>query len=136
MSVTFRAGDGLIVCAGVAGCAGAAGCCTGICIGCTGDATGVGACICCTGALTGSGASNVCNGVLGPVALVALVSVLRNKKLMGFFIDATGELQKVSTPTPKEAGQSAIVVVVIVLISVALLTFYDFIWQYAVLFVM
>lgn len=76
------------------------------------------------------------NGPALLITLVALVSVLRNKKLMGFFIDATGELQKVSTPTPKEAGQSAIVVVVIVLISVALLTFYDFIWQYAVLFVM
>lgn len=69
-------------------------------------------------------------------ALAALVAVLRNKKLMTFFVEATGELQKVTYPMPKEAGQSAVVVLILVALSVAVLSLYDVIWQNAVLLVM
>lgn len=70
------------------------------------------------------------------LALASLIYVLKKQSLMDFFVEAVSELQKVSTPMPKEAGRSAVVVVVLVLISVAILTTYDFIWQHAVLYAM
>ncbi len=70
------------------------------------------------------------------ITVLVLFLIYRSERSMTFFTESVGELQKVTHPLPKEAGQSAIVVVVIVLICVAVLGLYDVIWQRVILFML
>ncbi|MBU0505203.1 MAG: preprotein translocase subunit SecE [bacterium] len=63
------------------------------------------------------------------VAVGGFFVLIKYKKAMDFFTEAVSELSKVTFPTKKESGQSAVVVVVLVAIATLLLAFYDLIWS-------
>ena len=65
------------------------------------------------------------------IALAAFIGVYKSEKAFGFFLEATGELMKVTYPLPKQAAQSAVVVVVIVFVATMLLAVYDSVWSVA-----
>jgi preprotein translocase SecE subunit len=63
------------------------------------------------------------------VAVGGFFVLIKYKRAMDFFTEAVSELSKVSFPTKKESGQSAVVVVVLVAIATLLLAFYDLVWS-------
>lgn len=56
--------------------------------------------------------------------------VLKNQTAMDFFTDVVGEMTKVVYPTPKESGQSAVVVIIMVGIATILLAVFDTVWSF------
>ena len=64
------------------------------------------------------------------LAGVAFLVVIKNSTWVGFFTEAVTELSKVTYPTRKESGQSAIVVVVMVSIATLILALFDSIWSF------
>lgn len=63
------------------------------------------------------------------VAGLVFIFVLKNRTWMGFFSEAITELSKVTYPTRKEAGQSAVVVIILVAIATLFLALFDYIWS-------
>lgn len=55
--------------------------------------------------------------------------VYRSQRAFGFFTEAVVELQKVTYPTKKEAGQSAGIVLVLVAVAAVILALYDVVWS-------
>lgn len=70
------------------------------------------------------------------IALAAVVYSYRHPVVVGYLTESVSELQKVSYPAPKETGQSAFAVVLIVGVCVLILGFYDYFWQNVILFLM
>lgn len=64
--------------------------------------------------------------------LCAVVFVLahRNQRLTVFLNEAVTELSKVSYPTKKESGQSAVVVIVMVSVATLFLALFDSVWSF------
>jgi preprotein translocase subunit SecE len=62
-------------------------------------------------------------------AVLIYFFVYRNQKTFGFFTEAVIELQKVTYPTKKEAGQSAGIVLILVAIAAVILALYDVVWS-------
>lgn len=55
--------------------------------------------------------------------------IYRNPRAFGFFTEVVIELQKVTYPTKKEAGQSAGIVLVLVAVAAVILALYDIVWS-------
>lgn len=70
------------------------------------------------------------------IAGLLFVLVVKNQIAMDFFIDVVGEMAKVVYPTPKESGQSAIVVIVMVGIATVLLAVFDSVWSFVTRFLL
>lgn len=66
------------------------------------------------------------------IVFCVLVFVLarRNKRLTEFLNEAVNELSKISYPTKKESGQSAVVVIVMVGIATLFLALFDSVWSF------
>lgn len=64
------------------------------------------------------------------VSALVFVIVSRNRIVVEFFVEAVNELSKVTYPTKKESGQSAVVVIVLVAIATIVLALFDSIWSY------
>jgi len=64
------------------------------------------------------------------VAVIAYVIVIKSKACSGFLTEAVTELSKVTYPTRKESGQSAVVVIVIVAIATLFLAIFDSVWSF------
>ena len=66
------------------------------------------------------------------IVFCVLVFVLtsRNKRLSEFLNEAVTELSKISYPTKKESGQSAVVVIVMVAIATLFLALFDSVWSF------
>jgi len=64
------------------------------------------------------------------IAALSYIVVLKNKTVMGFLTEAVTELSKVTYPTKKEAGQSAVIVIIMVAIATLFLALFDTIWSY------
>lgn len=62
------------------------------------------------------------------VGLVGFVVALKNASLIGFLDECLVELIKVVYPTPRESGQSGIVVVVMVGVATLILAVFDYVW--------
>ncbi|EKD51699.1 MAG: hypothetical protein ACD_62C00198G0002 [uncultured bacterium] len=60
---------------------------------------------------------------------VAFALTLRHQRFMSFLEEAVTELSKVTYPTTKESGQSAVVVVILVGIATTMLALYDLFWS-------
>jgi len=60
---------------------------------------------------------------------IVFVIIYKNQRIVGFLTEAVNELSKVSFPTKKEAGQSAVIVIVLVAIAALVLALYDLIWS-------
>ena len=69
---------------------------------------------------------------IASIVFCALVFVFarRSKRLTGFLNEAVNELSKVSYPTKKESGQSAVVVIVMVGIATLFLALFDSVWSF------
>lgn len=63
-------------------------------------------------------------------SVVLFLVASQNKILVGFLIEVVTELSKVTFPTPKESGQSAVVVIVMVALATLILAFFDSIWTF------
>lgn len=63
------------------------------------------------------------------VAALSLFIVWKNESAMGFLDECLAELFKVVYPTPKESGQSGIVVIVMVGLATLFLAFFDYLWS-------
>lgn len=61
-------------------------------------------------------------------AVVAFVVTVKNTVAMGFLDECAVELLKVVYPTPRESGQSGIVVIAMVGIATLLLAVFDSVW--------
>ncbi|MBF0103683.1 MAG: preprotein translocase subunit SecE [Deltaproteobacteria bacterium] len=64
------------------------------------------------------------------LAVIAFIIALKNKKWMDFLTEALTELSKVTYPTKKESGQSAVVVIVMVSIATVFLAVFDTMWLF------
>jgi preprotein translocase subunit SecE len=62
---------------------------------------------------------------------LSFLIVSRNKTSSEFLKEVVSELSKVTYPTTKESGQSAVVVVVMVSIATVFLALYDTVWSFA-----
>lgn len=69
-------------------------------------------------------------------AVVTYFLIYRNPRAFGFFTEVVIELQKVTCPTKKEAGQSAGIVLVLVAIAAVILALYDVVWSLFTKFVL
>ncbi len=63
------------------------------------------------------------------VAALTFFLMLKSAATMDFLIESVGELMKVVYPTPKESGQSAIVVIIMVGVATVLLAVFDTLWS-------
>jgi preprotein translocase SecE subunit len=70
------------------------------------------------------------------VAGLAFAVVAKSATSMGFFTDVANEMTKVVYPTPKESGQSAVVVIIMVGIATVLLAVFDLAWSSLTRFVL
>ncbi|OVE80714.1 preprotein translocase subunit SecE [bacterium K02(2017)] len=64
------------------------------------------------------------------VALISYVIAIKNSSWMGFLNEAVTELSKVTYPTKKESGQSAVVAIVMVSVATVFLAIFDSFWSY------
>lgn len=62
-------------------------------------------------------------------AALTYLFIYRNPRAFGFFSEVVIELQKVTYPTKKEAGQSAGIVLVLVAVASVILALYDIVWS-------
>lgn len=62
------------------------------------------------------------------VAVAAFTVTVNNTAAMGFLDECAAELVKVVYPTPRESGQSGIVVIVMVGIATLVLAVFDSVW--------
>jgi preprotein translocase SecE subunit len=62
------------------------------------------------------------------LAVGVFAAAMLSAGFVGFLNEAVTELGKVTYPTPKESGQSAVIVVGIVTVATIVLTFFDSIW--------
>lgn len=70
------------------------------------------------------------------VAALSLFVVLRQKKLTLFLHEAALELAKVTYPSRKESGQSALIVIVMVAVATACLMVFDKLWQFVTRYIL
>src|SRR5687767_5332142 len=64
------------------------------------------------------------------VAVAAFLIVINYAAAMEFFVDVVNEMTKVVYPTPKESGQSAVVVIIMVGMATVLLAVFDTAWSF------
>jgi preprotein translocase SecE subunit len=70
------------------------------------------------------------------IAGIFFAIVLKNQLAMDFFADVVNEMAKVVYPTPKESGQSAVVVIIMVGIATILLAVFDTVWSFVTRFLL
>lgn len=70
------------------------------------------------------------------IAGIFFAIVLKNQLAMDFFADVVNEMAKVVYPTPKESGQSAVVVIIMVGIATVLLAVFDTVWSFVTRFLL
>lgn len=70
------------------------------------------------------------------LAVLAYAFVIKNRTAVVFLTEAITELSKVTFPTKKESGQSAVVVMILVGIAALFLALFDLAWSTATQFIL
>lgn len=65
----------------------------------------------------------------GAIAVITGIALYRNDRVYTLANEVTGELKKVTWPTPKEVRAATIVVIVMAVISAIILGVFDLVWS-------
>ena len=70
------------------------------------------------------------------ISVVFFALIAKNQTAIDFFLDVVNEMAKVVYPTPKESGQSAVVVIIMVGVATVLLAVFDTVWSFVTRFLL